>query len=171
MRRFGRPISLVLAWLAAGLSLLAGVPYVACACDIANVTPATGTAAPSGMGCCCEGNCPFAPRGAAGSGHKPCCCRRPSGGQVASVFTVPMRADTAVGAHCVRAVYQPEAPSLTRTDSAPRPDVSGKVPAVALLAPAHPAHSPRSSVAHGRTPTHSLAPPDDLVVLLQHLLI
>jgi hypothetical protein len=174
MGRFGKAISVGLVWLAAGSTLLAGVPVSACRC-LAGDTQTTSDRKKSdtpasccGTGCCSTSNgscCPCRASHAETAAHKSCCANRDSGNRP------PSGVPTLSGTCCVRTTYQPDA-ALSTPETARTARTHAASQPLMLFAPTVVARgAPVSATAVNAAPGHSLAPPPNLISLLQHLLI
>jgi hypothetical protein len=163
-------------WLTAAMTLVAGMPRFDCLCTKGQVKPFSPALVSSGSQCCC-GRC----GASSGSGERPCC-------MAASLAkrTMPASCCEASG------VAPPSQPSpggsqITRSacclKTLAQPEIATPVNAVRILGKfliplavsAYQTIIPLSFATSGaRQPVgslHSLAPPADLVTLLQHFLI
>ena len=179
MRRLGKAISVGAVWLAAGLSLFAGVPHFSCVCPDGVVKPVCAGESSGTAGCCCGGGCCASSeavsccrgRGtshAASAARKSCCAGPHDDGCQPS----SSEAGAAVrGNCCVRTLEQPEALLFTPAGSTARPDFTAHALPAAIAPPVATLAAPGSVAAVAPGPAHCLSPPPDLLALLQHLLI
>jgi hypothetical protein len=187
MRGFARRTALVaLVWLTAASTLLAGLPHFECVCPSSSRdSSCLGVVAKSG-GCCCGGSCCAAGKP---QPEKPSCCAQPQAahgqkppapakesGKPRRARVTPAEKANPHSAQlhqpdCAKAPVQPEtltfAPAnpsqakLTALDlSVPLPVSAGPVVILAALAPGE-----------VRWQVHSLPPPTDRIIVLQHFLI
>jgi hypothetical protein len=167
------PLAGWLAWVAALLTPVAGVPHLVCQCPDGHVKEFCLSTARSSSGCCCGRAC------CARSPGGPCCCRGKHGKTAAGQDRCgagDARHQAGSGdnllvepACCVRSPAGPaplaiaphqKAPADDRNFAALLPPGVGSVYALTPGAPGRPAGL-----------AHSLAPPPDLVTLLGRLLI
>lgn len=167
MVRIGRT---TLVWLTAIMTLIAGLPHVDCHCPNGRVKPFCLGFVSGCSSCCCRGSCCSSVPGGS------CCCRTRTTQSSASGKTSPCcggehRSGTYAirSACCVKSLAEAEALALSGEletgDAEGIPSTT--LPSQALLP--HLLAGARWLRASG--PAHSLAPPQDLVTVLQRLLI
>jgi hypothetical protein len=164
-------------WLTAAMTLVAGLPHFQCLCPNGRVKALCLSLAPKPSGCCCGGACCSSAQSSAGS----CCAHNAKAAEPqaeASCCGQPKRQPTeklpgagfhAAGTGCVKTPVRAEPRALPKGDTEPGqlliPDAS--LPGHTPVTHALPATAHASTFWHG----HSLAPPPDLVIVLQHFLI
>jgi hypothetical protein len=160
----------------AAMTLVAGIPRFDCRCSEAQVKPFSLALAASGSQCCC-GRC----GASSGSGERPCCmaaslakrtmpasCCEASGVAPPSQPS-PGGSQITQSACCLKTLAQPEIATPVNTIR-----ILGKVlipHAVFAYQTIIPLSFATSGAGQPVGSLHSLAPPADLVTLLQHFLI
>jgi hypothetical protein len=184
MRWLRRTSLSVLVWLAAAMTVLAGVPHCSCRCPDGRVKPfCFGSTAKKG-GCCCDGECCCAKAGTA------CCCKKsasePQGatalccgqqGEAAGSCcghhdqpapNIPAKDEPALtGSCCTRTLAQPE----VFTFLSPKRFVVKDVTLQALHVVQHVPLWDAPTEPRAFRQEHQRPPPTDLLTTLQRLLI
>jgi len=173
----GRRIVVTQVWLTAVMTLVAGLPHFDCRCPNGQVKLFCLSLGSKSSGCCCGGTCCSTTQGdrsccrgrstrSAGREQDRPCCRQHQSGQTTG-FPSTHYAVRCTG--CARALAQPTvfAPSPGKTA------VNKDMPLAAILPLDATPVSFLSLETQGSKlwQTHSIAPPTDLVTLLQHFLI
>jgi hypothetical protein len=177
MRTLGRTALAGLVWLTAGMTLLAQMPHFDCRCPTGQVKPFCLGFTQEKSPCCCGGGC------CSGNPNGPCCCggkESPTGGKAKNRSCCnhqtqpkgdprPDGRPVANSASCVKTLAQQGllAPG-------PAKETNGKdVGLRAAVATQPTPFYPPAGLSPGRLSDslHLLAPPADLVTLLQRLLI
>jgi hypothetical protein len=174
MRTLGRTALAGLVWLTAGMTLFAGMPHFDCRCPTGQVKLFCVGFTWEKSHCCCGGGC------CSSGPDGPCCCRGkhpPTGGKRPcceqhtrpSDDPRPEGQPVAHSACCVKTLAQPGLLATGPAKEMPGRDVGLST---SVSSQATPFYSP-ASASPGRLSCslHLLAPPADLVTLLQRLLI
>jgi hypothetical protein len=163
-------------WMTAAMTLVAGIPRFDCRCTEGQVKPFSLALVSSGSQCCC-GRC----GASSGSGERPCCmaaslAKRTMAASCCEASRVVPPSQSSQGsiqitqsACCLKTLAQPETATPVNTIR-----ILGKV-LIPHAVFAYQAIMPLSFATSGAGQPvgslHSLAPPADLVTLLQHFLI
>jgi hypothetical protein len=169
MRSVRRLVSAGQVWLAAALTLFAGMPQFSCLCPGGGIKPAS-AAVVHESGCCagcscCQGRARHDVPSTAG--HS-CCARHHSRGS-ASPLASSSHCLTSTG--CIRVIHRPDVALVAPSDSTSRHGPDAESLPLALTAGTPEAATSGASAALAWDTGHSWPPPQDLLSLLQHLLI
>jgi hypothetical protein len=172
MHRPCKSLLSVLVWLAAAMSVAAGMPHSTCRCPDGHVKLFCSGSAGKGRGCCCDRACCGKGVGAT------CCCRKARAGtrgvtasccgaygQAAEAPSSPGPAFT--GACCKRTLVQSKASTFRHLERFAFQDTT---PGALLHLHHAPAWDTPAEPCRFR-PEHQRPPPTDLLATLQHLLI
>ncbi|SRR5579885_1284667 len=184
MRWLRRTSVSLLVWLAAAMTVVAGVPHASCRCPDGRIKPfCSGSTAKKG-GCCCDGECCCGKAGTA------CCCKKsdsePQGAPASCCGQQDEPAGSCHGHHdqpapnapataqpsltgscCTITLAQPEASTFLSPERVVVKDVTLGALLAVRLAPLGAAPTEPWSFRH----EHQRPPPTDLVTTLQRLLI
>ncbi len=177
MGRFRQTALVAQVWVTAVMTLVAGLPHFDCRCPDGRVKPFCLSFAFETSGCCCSGTCCSPTEESAnrsGYGTTPArqakkapCCSRHRGPETSELPSA--NGCRAGGSGCVRTLTQPQDVACAPSQATGRADVAALVAVPASVSFVH----ALPAAAHNQPSweTHSLAPPVDLVTVLQHLLI
>jgi hypothetical protein len=159
-----RTLLVGLTWLTAAATLFAGLPQEACLCPSTSEQATCATPAPSTSSCCCGHS------GPCDSGAS--CCHQPVPKESSPSYLAKAKTDQGQdyrieGTRCTRGVVHATHPT---TVSAPT-DSKLSIASAATLCPTPILVTSPPSPTVSTAPARALAPPVDLICLLQHLVI